>query len=199
MAEYDMAAAGDLANAASYEFLEPDEEIPDDENVSDYISAVAHPGEEEEGAYDGLEPDWLEAQWDKLKTQPWFAGDMNRVGAIEQLKDQDNGHFVSSKEGHFALSVVTNRRGSKDGLEHLLIMPSFAGKDSNAPGNTRYRLGTGNHCLFNTIAKLIAYYIGHDLSVDGFTAKLDGYGSNQSSPAKSPTRSSPAKLVDATK
>ena len=43
--------------------------------------------------------------------------------------------------GHFALSVVTNRRQSKGGLEHLLILPSFAGKDSNAPGNTRYRLG----------------------------------------------------------
>ena len=60
--------------------------------------------------------------------------------------------------GHFALSVVTNRRQSKGGLEHLLILPSFAGKDSNAPGNTRYRLGayyknkkeTVNICRINS-------------------------------------------------
>ena len=90
------------------------------------------------------------------------------------LKGTPSGSFLvresSSQVGQFALSVVTNRRVAKEGLEHLLIIPSFAGTGSTAPGNTRYRLGTNNHAMFNTIAKLIAYYIGHELKVDGFVA-----------------------------
>lgn len=46
-------------------------------------------------------------------------------------------------------------------FDHMLILPSYAGNDSGAPGNTRYRLGTYSRLLFNTVPKLVAYYIGH--------------------------------------
>ena len=71
------------------------------------------------------------------------------------------GSFVTrvsqSQPGHFALSVVQEGKH----FDHMLILPSYAGNDSGAPGNTRYRLGTYSRLLFNTVPKLVAYYIGH--------------------------------------
>lgn len=123
--------------------------------------------EEGGGAYEGLESDWLEVQWGKLSCQPWFAGDASRDQAKELLKGKPAGSFVvrqSSKAGHFAVTMVTAvgyKARTDTGFESLLILPSRAKKDSGAPGNTQYRLGTQNPCLFNTVVKLIEYYIGH--------------------------------------
>ena len=46
--------------------------------------------------------------------------------------------------------------GKSKAVESVLILPSFAGADSNAPGNTRYRFGTTEKKMFNTVPKLIA-------------------------------------------
>lgn len=43
----------------------------------------------------------------------------------------------------------------------MLVLPSYAGRDPTAPGGTRYRLGANSRVLFNTVPKLIAYYIAH--------------------------------------
>lgn len=58
--------------------------------------------------------------------------------------------------GHYAISVTQPK-----GMDHMLILPTFA-DDPAAPGLTRYRLGTHSRDLFNTIPKLIAYYIDHE-------------------------------------
>jgi hypothetical protein len=59
--------------------------------------------------------------------------------------------------GHYAISAIQHK-----GMDHMLILPSYAGPDSSAPGSTRYRLGTYSRDLFNTVPKLIAYYIDHE-------------------------------------
>ncbi len=43
----------------------------------------------------------------------------------------------------------------------MLILPSWAGPDSDAPGRTVYRLGSGSTLVFNTIVKLVKYYSEH--------------------------------------
>lgn len=59
--------------------------------------------------------------------------------------------------GHYAISSIQHK-----GMDHMLILPSYAGPDSTAPGCTRYRLGTYSRDLFNTVPKLIAFYIDHE-------------------------------------
>jgi len=61
-----------------------------------------------------------------------------------------------SQPGHYAISAIQHNNH----FDHMLILPSQAhGGDVNAPGNTRYRLGTTTREMFNTVPKLIAYYI----------------------------------------
>jgi hypothetical protein len=61
-----------------------------------------------------------------------------RQEAKDSLKDGAPGQFVTrvsqSQPGHFALSVI-QESGHYD---HMLILPSYAGKEAGAPGNTRY-------------------------------------------------------------
>ena len=96
-----------------------------------------------------------------MTTQPWFRKKgYGRVEAETELKDKPVGSFllrVSSQEGNYAISVV--RPGPK--VEHMLVLPSYAGPSSAAPGKTQYRIGTYSSDLFNTMPKLVAYYIAH--------------------------------------
>jgi hypothetical protein len=73
----------------------------------------------------------------RVVAQPWFRGDMKREAAKKELEKKPVGAFVvrvsQSEPGHFALSVV--QEGGK--LDHMLVLPSFAGKHSNAPGKTQ--------------------------------------------------------------
>jgi len=71
---------------------------------------------------------------------------------------------AAPRPGHFALSVV--QEGGQ--LDHMLVLPSYAGKDANAPGATRYRLGTYSKMLFNTVPKLCAY-VTHAPASPSFT------------------------------
>eukprot|EP00037_Helgoeca_nana_P024291 m.257709 g.257709 ORF g.257709 m.257709 type:complete len:431 (-) comp26599_c3_seq2:160-1452(-) len=111
--------------------------------------------------YMAVQPDWLSEQWDLLSAQPWFRGFQTRDDAHGELAGQTPGTFVvrvsQSEPGHYAISANQHK-----GMDHMLILPSYAGPDSAAPGCTRYRLGTYSRDLFNTVPKLIAYYIDHE-------------------------------------
>eukprot|EP00045_Choanoeca_perplexa_P003870 m.34058 g.34058 ORF g.34058 m.34058 type:complete len:189 (-) comp12271_c0_seq2:1291-1857(-) len=112
-------------------------------------------------SYLAVQPDWLDEQYTMLTTQPWFRKKgFGRTQAEAELADKPIGSFlvrVSSQEGNYAISVV--RPGPN--VEHMLVLPSYAGPNSTAPGKTQYRIGTYSTDLFNTIPKLIAYYIAH--------------------------------------
>lgn len=58
--------------------------------------------------------------------------------------------------GHYAISAVR----PKGTIVSMLILPSYAGPESIAPGRTQYRLGTHSRDLFNTVPKLLMYYTG---------------------------------------
>lgn len=150
-----------MAEADEVGYLALDEDDPYLKVVPDAI--YDNKGPSIEGNADGylaVEMDWLSEQWDLLKDQPWFRGHMHRQEAIEELQPTRAGTFVvrvSSEPGHYAIST----KQDNGNIEHMLILPSWAGYDTNAPGNTRYRLGTYSKLLFNTVPKLIAYYIAH--------------------------------------
>eukprot|EP00047_Mylnosiga_fluctuans_P003274 m.228326 g.228326 ORF g.228326 m.228326 type:complete len:239 (+) comp11728_c0_seq1:45-761(+) len=116
-------------------------------------------GKKDQG-YMAVKASWLDEQWSLLETQPWFRGHMNRDQAIRELTGKPGGSFVarvSSQPGRYAISVI--QRGGN--IEHMLILPSYAGAESVAPGKTQYRIGTYSKLVFNTVPKLVAYYIGH--------------------------------------
>eukprot|EP00039_Didymoeca_costata_P025451 m.13400 g.13400 ORF g.13400 m.13400 type:complete len:213 (+) comp4845_c2_seq1:94-732(+) len=146
---------------ASYLQLKPDEVIPTEQAVDGYLEMKGAEANQDGTGYMAVEPDWLNDQWDLLSEQPWFRGFQSRQEAKDDLGRKPPGTFVvrvsQSQPGHFAISVV--QTGGE--FDHMLILPSYAGADSGAPGNTRYRLGTYSRLLFNTVPKLIAYYIGH--------------------------------------
>ena len=63
-----------------------------------------------------------------------------------------------SEPGHYAISCIQHGND----FDHMLILPSRAADTgTSAPGGTRYRLGTYTKELFNTVPKLVAYYIDH--------------------------------------
>jgi len=145
---------------ASYLAVTPDHVFTTEAELTGYLEmSAADVGED--GGYLAVDQDWLSDQWGLMAEQAWFRGDMRRDAAKKELHKRPVGSFVvrvsQSEPGHFALSVV--QEGGK--LDHMLVLPSFAGKDSSAPGKTQYRLGTYSKLLFNTIPKLCAYYIGH--------------------------------------
>ena len=156
---YDMAELGDALydNAAvdpSYLAVEPDGEYLDMEPED------ADPG------YLAVNPDWLEEQHHLLEHQPWFRGGdkyagYSRKSATKELTKTAPGTFVvrvsQSEPGHYAISVM-RKKGS---ITSMLILPSYGGADSIAPGHTVYRLGTYSKLIFNTVPKLLAYYIAH--------------------------------------
>lgn len=109
-----------------------------------------------------MSADWLDEQHERMKKQSWFRPDTKygRPQAEKELKGKHAGFFVvriSSQAGHYAISAV-RKNGT---IDHMLILPSYAGAESKSPGKTQYRLGTYSKDLFNTIPKLIAYYIAH--------------------------------------
>lgn len=106
--------------------------------------------------------EWLDTQYEKMKKQKWFHWDpkYGRAEAEDELRKRSIGEFVvriSSQPGHYAISVVRKNKQ----VDHMLILPSYAGAESNSPGKTQYRIGTYSTDLFNTVPKLIAYYIAH--------------------------------------
>jgi|ERR1719272_70185 len=145
---------------ASYLEMTPDAVIEEGDDVGAYLEMAAADAAQDTG-YLAVQPDWLKDQWDLLSNQPWFTGFQSRAEAKQKLDVSPAGSFVTrvsqSQPGHFALSVVQEGKH----FDHMLILPSYAGNDSGAPGNTRYRLGTYSRLLFNTVPKLVAYYIGH--------------------------------------
>eukprot|EP00037_Helgoeca_nana_P002128 m.31959 g.31959 ORF g.31959 m.31959 type:complete len:221 (-) comp12382_c0_seq1:114-776(-) len=150
----------DMTPDDSYLAVTPDQVFQNDAELTGYLEmSAAAVGDD--GGYLAVDQDWLSEQWDLMAEQPWFRGDMKRDTAKKELQKKSVGSFVvrvsQSEPGHFALSVV--QEGAK--LDHMLVLPSFAGHDSTAPGKTQYRLGTYSKFLFNTIPKLCAYYIGH--------------------------------------
>lgn len=140
---------------AKYMSVSPDAIVTAMENPMYFSSAPDKDG------YKAISPDWLTEQWNMMQAQSWFKGFLSREEACTLLDGQRPGTFVVrvsvSQPGHYAISVVQ----PKNHFEHMLILPSFAGKDSSAPGNTRYRLGTYSKMLFNTVPKLVAYYNAH--------------------------------------
>eukprot|EP00055_Hartaetosiga_balthica_P018783 m.135356 g.135356 ORF g.135356 m.135356 type:complete len:225 (-) comp9941_c0_seq1:136-810(-) len=140
------------------------------------------PGDKEESGYLAVNPDWLEEQWKLLAVQPWFRGDetYNREDATRELSKTDPGSFVVrvsiSQPGHYAISTKT--KAGK--IVSMLILPSWAGPNSNAPGQTQYRLGSTSKLLFNTVPKLIQYfcennyYRGDSLKGDVIPEKQEG-------------------------
>eukprot|EP00051_Salpingoeca_urceolata_P028560 m.487481 g.487481 ORF g.487481 m.487481 type:complete len:217 (-) comp25040_c0_seq1:171-821(-) len=145
----------DMAIDPAYKMVEPDEVL-----LEGLDNPVYDMGKGDAG-YLAVQPDWLEDQWNLLACQPWFRGHQTRTEARRELTGQRPGSFTvrvsQSQPGHYAISAV-QLHGQ---MEHMLILPSWAGKASGAPGNTRYRLGTMSRKLFNTVPKLIAYYIAN--------------------------------------
>lgn len=94
--------------------------------------------------------------------------------------------LTSTCTGHYAISAVTYDKT----LDHMLILPSWvsaiqcctaraltirqAPKESNAPGQTQYRLGTMSKTVFNTVPKMIAYYIGTSLFLNPSPEQVQG-------------------------
>eukprot|EP00056_Hartaetosiga_gracilis_P020014 m.17151 g.17151 ORF g.17151 m.17151 type:complete len:192 (+) comp8103_c0_seq1:64-639(+) len=155
----DHIAALEKLNGYSTEAMESYMEVtPDGKFEEDMYLAL---GEVAPDSYLAVEPTWLDAQVELLKKQPWFkASPFGRREAEKELKDKPKGAFlvrVSSQKGHYAVSV---KRKSGE-VDHMLVLPSWAGAESNAPGQTQYRIGTYTTDLFNTIPKLVAFYIGH--------------------------------------
>jgi len=114
--------------------------------------------------YLAVNPDWLEEQWKLLSDQPWFRGDpkYRREDADAELLPQNPGTFVVrvsfSQPGHYAISA----KSKKGHVHSMLILPSWAGPNSDAPGRTVYRLGSTSKLIFNTIVKLVKYYSEHN-------------------------------------
>eukprot|EP00039_Didymoeca_costata_P016630 m.300660 g.300660 ORF g.300660 m.300660 type:complete len:1171 (+) comp16422_c0_seq10:196-3708(+) len=140
--------------------IEADEVIPDNVAPDSFIK-----DREQQQANDrdfqGFQQQWLMEQWTQLQTQPWFRGFATRDAAIKELKRKDPGCFIvrvsESEPGHYAISVRQAER-----VEHFLILPTYAG-DKSVSGSTRYRLGKNSRLLFNSVPKLIGFYIGHPL------------------------------------
>eukprot|EP00039_Didymoeca_costata_P019072 m.336119 g.336119 ORF g.336119 m.336119 type:complete len:411 (-) comp17764_c0_seq1:253-1485(-) len=155
----------------AYMHVEPDEIIP--EHLDNPVYFLQQNGNNDATGYMAVEPDWLSEQWDLLSDQPWFRGFQNRDESERELRSCAPGGFVVrvsvSEPGHYAISCVQHGMD----FDHMLILPSRAGGGGvAAPGNTRYRLGTYSRHLFNTVPKLIAYYIDHPYVDD---RRLQGY------------------------
>jgi len=143
----------------SYMAMEPDFTIEDDD-VDAYLKTQAKAGKKEIG-YQGESEDWINEQHSLLEQQPWYKGDIGRGDALKVLANKPRGSFLirasQSQPGTYACSVMDKK------VDHMLLIPSFAGANSDTPGATRYRFGTKTKLLFNTVPKLVAYYIGHEL------------------------------------
>lgn len=143
----------------AYMHVEPDEVVPTNFDNPLYFQGKKPTAD---AGYLAVQPDWLSEQWDLLAEQPWFRGFMQRDDAMAELRTKSPGSFVvrvsNSEPGHYAISAVQ----FNSQMDHMLILPSYAGENTNAPGATRYRLGTYSKLLFNTVPKLIAYYIDHE-------------------------------------
>eukprot|EP00041_Stephanoeca_diplocostata_P037818 m.1447794 g.1447794 ORF g.1447794 m.1447794 type:complete len:1137 (+) comp25110_c0_seq12:126-3536(+) len=158
--------AGD--NGENYAHVQPDEVVPDTVDLTHYIQQREQKKELDMAtkaqSFQGDRPEWLMHQWDLLSEQDWFEGFCTREEAQEILADRINGSFVvrasESYHGHYAISVV-QRTDERAVCHHLLIFPSYAGGDPTVPGGTRYRLGKEQRNMFNTVPKLIAYYIAN--------------------------------------
>eukprot|EP00049_Salpingoeca_infusionum_P011635 m.203115 g.203115 ORF g.203115 m.203115 type:complete len:196 (+) comp14987_c1_seq1:80-667(+) len=142
----------------TYFALEPDGEYVEDQYL---VTEAAGAEEAPQDQYLAVSDDWLTSQHQLLSSQPWFrSSPYGRQSADSELAGKPVGSFVvrvSSQQGNYAVSVV--RDSGK--VDHMLVLPSWAGSDSTAPGQTQYRIGTYSTNLFNTIPKLVAYYIAH--------------------------------------
>jgi len=122
--------------------------------------------EKSDGTFQGVDTKWLSEQWVMLEQQPWFRGFVDRHKSQDELRTAPIGTFVvrvsESQPGHYAITTVQERVG----IKHILVLPSYAGRDPTAPGATRYRLGKASRKLFNTVPKLIAYYISKPYHMD---------------------------------
>ncbi|EGD74060.1 hypothetical protein PTSG_05752 [Salpingoeca rosetta] len=141
---------GESGQPAGYLSVAPDGE---------YDASRAQPDGDDDG-YLAVNPEWLEEQWKLLSVQPWFRGAQSytRHDATTELAQAEPGTFVvrisQSQPGHYAISAKT----TANKIVSMLILPSWAGADSTAPGHTQYRLGTASTLLFNTVPRLIKYY-----------------------------------------
>lgn len=141
--------------------VQPDEVIPQSVNLEVFMGKRASEQKEDKSRgkdFEGESTPWLLKQWKEMDDQPWFQGFVKRTDAVAQLQGKPIGTFLvrvsETKPGHYAISV-----SSLSGVDQILILPSYAGRDPTAPGGTRYRLGPESRVLFNTVPKLIAYYL----------------------------------------
>jgi len=146
----------------AYLHVQPDEVVPDAIDNPMYFKEGQVEGAGAGTGYMAVEPDWLSEQWDMLSDQPWFRGFQNRDECEQELNAYPPGGFVVrvsvSEPGHYAISCIQHGND----FDHMLILPSRAADTgTSAPGGTRYRLGTYTKELFNTVPKLVAYYIDH--------------------------------------
>ncbi|EGD78356.1 hypothetical protein PTSG_09422 [Salpingoeca rosetta] len=142
---------------------------PDGQYTADQYMDVEVPGQDQ---YMAVSPSWLNNQQSLLKKQPWFrAAPYGRREAVDELQAAPVGTFVvrpSSDTGKYAISV----KRKNGNVDHMLILPSWGGPDSTAPGQTQYRIGTYSSALFNTVPKLIAYYVVHPYFDDEMLAGI---------------------------
>eukprot|EP00040_Diaphanoeca_grandis_P028526 m.165344 g.165344 ORF g.165344 m.165344 type:complete len:1263 (-) comp31382_c0_seq1:71-3859(-) len=156
-----------------YNNVRPDEIVPSMIKVETYMHNLEREKMEDKNRagnkdFEGDKPEWMMHQWDSLLGQPWFRGFYGREQAQKELiQTKEAGSFIvrvsESKKGHYAISVLQKQKSKKDKfqVDHMLVLPSYAGRDPSAPGGTRYRLGENSRVLFNTVPKLLAYYIAH--------------------------------------
>jgi hypothetical protein len=168
--DFSAVSGQDKGNPGSYMAMEPDFELDEDMDMTQFLAKAAQQAKGD-GNFQGMNDEWIEQQHGKLSKQPWYKGDIGRKDALTVLKGKQDGAFLvrasQSQPGTYACSVV-----DKGKVDHMLLLPSYAGPDAEAPGSTYYRFGTKTKRMFNTIPKLIAYYIGHEL--DGTKLQLKG-------------------------
>jgi hypothetical protein len=151
------------AGTINPELVEPDEVVKVDIRTYVQERAFEKKTDANSSTLEGDRPEWLAHQWEVLHEQPWFRGFCGRGEAESELKRNPSlGAFVvrvsESKPGHYAISVLQRDSKSRPKVEHMLVLPSYAGRDPSAPGGTRYRLGETSRYLFNSVSKLVAFY-----------------------------------------
>ena len=100
--------------------------------------------------YLGTDKQWVSEQHGRLEVQPWWRPKHGRGDSNKEFKMTKRGCFCvrpsETELGTYACSISMG--DSK--MKHMLLLPSYAGKDSTAEGKTVYRFGTQSKLYVNS-------------------------------------------------
>ena len=136
--------------------------VAEESDLNEELSRAARLAEKDV-EFKGNDATWVAEQHGRLEVQPWWRPKHNRGDANKEFKKTKRGCFcVRPSETELGTYTYACSVSMGDGqMTHMLLLPSYAGKDSAAAGKTIYRFGSTSRLLFNSVTKLIAYYCGH--------------------------------------